>query len=61
MMKHVDEARMELFYRKNKAIENIPPTSDALLQHVKRATYQASIWASSQNSQQEGLHPESWG
>ena len=60
-MEHVDEARMELFCHENKAMENIPPTSDALLQHVKRATYQASIWATSQNSQQERPTPESWG
>ena len=31
----VDEARMEFFCQKNKAMENIPPTADALLQHVK--------------------------
>ena len=36
-------ARMELVYRENKTTENIPPTSDALLQHAKRATCQASV------------------
>ena len=60
MMEHVDEARMELFCQENKSMENIPPTSDALLQHAKRATYQASVWASSHNFQQNRPTPESW-
>ena len=43
-------------------MENIPPMSDALLQHAcKRATYQASIWTSSHNSQQNQSTPDSWG
>ena len=42
-MERVIEARMELFCRESKAMENIPPTSDALLQHIERATYQASV------------------
>ena len=37
----VDEARRDLLTRKGRAIKSIPPTSDALLQHVKRAVYQA--------------------
>ena len=41
-------------------MENIPPTSDALLQHAKRATYQASLWTSSHNSQQNQSTPDSW-
>ena len=49
-MEHVDEPRMELFCCENKAMENIPPTSDALLQYIKRATYQVSVWGISQNS-----------
>ena len=42
-------------------MENIPPTSNALLQHTKRAAYQASVWATSQHSQQTRPIPESWG
>jgi len=57
----VDEARMELFCKDNKAMENIPPTSDALLQHAKRAAYQASVWTSSQDCQQNRPKLESWG
>ena len=60
IMEHVDE-KMELFCHENKAMENIPPTSDALLQHVNRGTYQASVWATSQNSQQKKPTPKSWG
>jgi hypothetical protein len=40
----VNEARRELFCQKNRTMENIPPTKEALLQHAKRASYQASIW-----------------
>ncbi len=41
----VNEARMYLFSQKNRQIENIPPTQSALLQHIKRAVYQAGyIW-----------------
>jgi len=60
-LESVDEARMELFCRENRLMENIPPTSDALLQHARRATYQASVWASSHNVQQNRPTPESWG
>lgn len=57
-VQHVDETRMELFCHENKAMENIPPTSDAVLQDVKRVAYQASVWATSQNSQQKRITPE---
>ena len=40
----VDEARRELFCQKNRTMESIPPTQDALLQHCKRVAYQAGIW-----------------
>ena len=35
----VNAARKDLFTRKGRDIESIPPTADALLQHAKRATY----------------------
>ncbi len=57
----VNEARQELFCRENKSMENIPPTSNALLQHIKRAAYQASIWVSSDQSEQRRPSPKSWG
>ena len=57
----VDEARMELFCQGNKTMENIPPTADCLLQHARRAAYQASVWATSEHPQQGRPTPESWG
>ncbi|KAL9966137.1 hypothetical protein ACROYT_G024162 [Oculina patagonica] len=42
----VNTARRELFTKKNRALENIPPTEDSLLNHSNRAIYQASIWTS---------------
>ena len=38
----VDEARLDMFARKQRPNEAIPPTRAALLQHTKRATYQAA-------------------
>lgn len=38
-----DTVRSALF-GKSKSPENMPPTSDALLLHTKRAHYQALIW-----------------
>ncbi|KAK6173286.1 hypothetical protein SNE40_016766 [Patella caerulea] len=41
----VDAAGRHLFSKKSREIENIPPTSAALLKHTKRAAFQAShIW-----------------
>ena len=46
IIERVNEARrMELFCWESKLMENIPPTSDTLLQHIIRAIYQASIWS----------------
>ena len=47
----VNEAREELFCRKSRNIDNIPPTQDALLQHTWRAVYQAGVWTSTQAHQ----------
>ncbi|KAJ8353186.1 hypothetical protein SKAU_G00207530 [Synaphobranchus kaupii] len=37
----VDNARLDMFARKQRPYEAIPPTQAALLQHVRRATYQS--------------------
>ena len=37
----INECRRELFTKKAKAVENIPPTKDALTQHAKRAMLQS--------------------
>lgn len=46
-MTKLHECRRDLFTRKNKArtIDRIPPTRDALEQHVKRSILQAMVWA----------------
>lgn len=43
---NVNEARLDLFARKQRTYESIPPTQAALKEHVKRAAFQAGIiWA----------------
>ena len=42
----VNGARKELFAQGSRTMENIPPTKAALLQHVRRAAYQAGyVWS----------------
>ena len=60
-LQHVDEARKELFCQKEKTMERLPPTQDALLQHLKRVAYQAGIWCTSEQSEQHAPTPEGWG
>ena len=48
----VNEARMELFCHKSQSMDRIPPMQNALLQHTRRAMYQAGIWTSSTQVQQ---------
>ena len=39
----IHEARQLLFSQGTRTLDNIPPTEDALLQHVKREAYQAGF------------------
>ena len=59
----LNEARRELFCQKNHTMENIPPMQDALQQHSKpqRVSYQAGIWTTSDQPQQEAPSPEEYG
>ena len=41
---NVDHLRMDIFSHKTRDVDRLPPTSDALHQHLKRSVYQASIW-----------------
>ncbi|CAB3995762.1 Hypothetical predicted protein, partial [Paramuricea clavata] len=50
--KNVCSARMELFSQKSQAVDKIPPTQNALLQHIWRAVYQAGISRTCMLSQQ---------
>ena len=60
-LESVDEARRELFCQKNRTMENIPPTQDAVLQHSKRVSYQAGIWTTSDLAQKQPPSPEGHG
>jgi len=40
----VNDCSHIMYMKKNRAIQNIPPTADALLQHSKRTALQARIW-----------------
>ena len=54
----VDEARLDMFARKQRSYEAIPPTRAALLQHTKRAAYQAGcIWSQSTQRQPKAESP----
>ena len=46
-LSYVNETRRELFCHKNRAMDKLPPTKDALLQHTRRAVYQAGVWTMS--------------
>ncbi|CAM1319235.1 Uncharacterised protein r2_g2741 [Pycnogonum litorale] len=50
---NVNSARKELFSQKSQAVDKIPPTQNALLQHTNRTVYQSGIWATSMLAQQK--------
>ena len=47
----VNEVRRESFCLKSPSMDRMPPTQDALLQHFRRAIYQAGIWTISMQAQ----------
>lgn len=59
---NVDEARYRLFCKgKNVQSQQLPPTSAALKQHLKRANYQAFIWRNALNPETESSpHNHGW-
>ena len=58
----VKKCRKDFFARKGWPLEGIPPTSDALMQHLKRALQQASYcWAQSLVTNQDLPDPCLWG
>ena len=58
----VNQARKDLFAQKGRTSELIHPTQAALIQHVKRATYQAGYcWAQSCIAAPEMPSPSVWG
>ena len=40
----INEIRYKLFAQKNSNLENLPPTEDALIQHIRQVSYQVFIW-----------------
>ena len=58
----VNDARLDLFARKQRSYEAIPPTESALLQHNKRAAYQAEcVWSQATVCRPEAQSPANWG
>ena len=53
----IDKLRAHLF-DKAVSLENLPPTKDALLQHIKRAHYQAAVWRQAYLSECDIPEPE---
>ena len=59
---NVNDARRELFTQGSRPIEKIPPTKGALLQHTKRAVYQAGYICSQALTPSSNLpNPVFWG
>lgn len=59
---HVNEVRVDLFARKGRDVLHIPPTQGCLLEHVKRAAYQAGYcWSRSLLPLADLPQPEKWG
>lgn len=56
----VNELRKKLFCIKNRSIDRMPPTKEALLQHTRRELYQAGIWTTSTQNQQMIFPPQQY-
>ena len=58
----VTGARKQLFTQKGRAIDGLPPTQAALLQHTKQAAHQAChCWAQTMIATPELPSPSEWG
>ena len=58
----VNQARKEMFTRKGRKFNAIPPTRDAVVQHVKRTAFQAGhIWGQSRVPSPSIPSPQEWG
>ena len=58
----VNEARQELFAKKSRTLDNIPPTQEALLQHTKHAILQGvSVWGQCCSKELAFPCPSDWG
>eukprot|EP00794_Sanderia_malayensis_P013365 gene13365-14740_t len=57
----VNRVQLELFAKKNRTIENIPPTHASLLHHIHRAALQANCWKQMFTPVQSLYNPEQCG
>ena len=57
----VDKARHDMFQKGMKALEMLPPTSDALELHMSRANYQAKVWLQANKADVVVADPEETG
>ena len=57
----VNETRKELFCQRNTSMDRLPPTQNALLQHIRRAVYQAGVWTTSIHTLQVVPSPQDYG
>lgn len=57
----VNEARRILFCQLNRSIENIPPTCEVLLNHLKRTILQCFVWRNCLQRDAEQADPNDWG
>ena len=61
-LKSVDEARQQLFCKRSRSLDRIPPTSAALKQHTLRASYQGGhVWSQVHLALPELPSPAEWG
>ena len=62
LLSSVDAGRMELFMKKGRGMEDMPPTKDALMLHFKRSVFQGSYcWGTALQLAPELPSPSSWG
>ena len=57
----VNDARLDMFFKNTQDVQTIPPTSNALLQHTRRAIFQAGVWSRCLEPQQNLPSPEEFG
>ena len=58
----INTCRRELFVKKGRCMEALPPTYEALLQHIYRAAYQVGyVWAQALQREQHLPPAEDWG
>ena len=58
---NVNDARKQLFTQKSRSLENLPPSQEALKQHIKRACFQSNCWNKALLSNQMLPSPADWG